>query len=211
MEHCINTRRPLPPVAWVVDSAPVRTVFCNLPPQKTKTIMQSTISLGSCPACRKLRVTTTNPNPSDNWWFDIAMSILSSENEDCHEDRGCSRSPARPPSPPSGAAQPGTNSRKPEGGRWRMSDNRIRAGTGAPFARGKGQHGNEYVTMTLTSGCNRTSVEHTAGHMRGRPHAGPGQPKRLQALPRTGGGGDKAKQEHPGRGGEQQGQTRRRP
>ena len=90
MEHCINTRRPLPPVAWVVDSAPVRTVFCNLPPQKTKTIMQSTISLGSCPACRKLRgnVTTTNPNPSDNWWFDIAMSILSSENEDCHEDRG---------------------------------------------------------------------------------------------------------------------------
>ena len=23
-----------------------------------------------------------------NWWFDIAMSIPSSENEDCHEDRG---------------------------------------------------------------------------------------------------------------------------
>ena len=55
--------------------------------------MQSTILLGSCPACRKLarvrgNVTPTNPNPSDNWRFDIAMSILSLENEDCREDRG---------------------------------------------------------------------------------------------------------------------------
>ena len=27
-------------------------------------------------------------NRSDNWRFDNAMSIPSSENEDCHEDRG---------------------------------------------------------------------------------------------------------------------------
>ena len=31
---------------------------------------------------------TNTPNRSDNWRFDIAMSIPSSENEDCHEDRG---------------------------------------------------------------------------------------------------------------------------
>ena len=46
----------------------------------------------SCRACRKLakvrgNVTPQNPNPSDNWRLDIAMSI-SSENEDSHEDRG---------------------------------------------------------------------------------------------------------------------------
>ena len=56
----------------------------------------------------------------------------------------------------------GTNPRKPEGGRSMENDpsqcfftgaeNRIRAGTGAPFARRKEQHhilyGNEHVTMT---------------------------------------------------------------
>ena len=66
----------------------------------------------------------------------------------------------------------GTNPRKPEGGRTMENDpsqcfftgaeNRIRAGTGAPFARRKEQHhilyGNEHVTMTLllTSGSNHT-------------------------------------------------------
>ena len=66
------------------------------------------------------------------------------------------------------------------------AENRIRAGTGAPFARRKEQHhilyGNEHVTMTLllTSGSNHTLhifVEHTAPHRRGganqndhRPH-----------------------------------------
>ena len=35
-------------------------------------------------ACERVR----NPNRSDNWRFDIAMLIPSSENEDCHEDRG---------------------------------------------------------------------------------------------------------------------------
>ena len=62
------------------------------------------------------------------------------------------------------------------------AENRIRAGTGAPFARRKEQHhilyGNEHVTMTLrlTSGSNHTTP-HTAPHRRGganqkdhRPH-----------------------------------------
>ena len=49
--------------------------------------------MGSCPACRKLarvrgNVTPSNPNPSDTWPFDVAMSIPSSENEGCHEHRG---------------------------------------------------------------------------------------------------------------------------
>ena len=63
----------------------------------------------------------------------------------------------------------GTNPRKPEGGRtmenpsqcfFTGAENRIRAGTGAPFARRKELHhilyGNEHVTMTLllTSGSN---------------------------------------------------------
>ena len=64
-----------------------------------------------------------------------------------------------------------THANQREGGRWRMipasasftgAENRIRAGTGAPFARRKEQHhilyGNEHVTMTLllTSGSNHT-------------------------------------------------------
>ena len=66
----------------------------------------------------------------------------------------------------------GTNPRKPERGRTMENDpsqcfftgaeNRIRAGTGAPFTRRKEQHqilyGYEHVTMTLllTSGSNHT-------------------------------------------------------
>ena len=36
----------------------------------------------------RVNVTPKHPNPSNIWRFDIAMSIASSENEDCHEDRG---------------------------------------------------------------------------------------------------------------------------
>ena len=57
------------------------------------------------------------------------------------------------------------------------AENRIRAGTGAPFARRKEQHhilyGNEHVTMTLllTSGSNHTiSLQNTLPHTGG---AGP--------------------------------------
>ena len=112
--------------------------------------------------------------------------------------------PPPPPAPgsrapaPSGPAQPErTHANQREGGRWRMiparcfftgAENRIRAGTGAPFARRKEQHhilyGNEHVTMTLllTSGSNHTiSVEHT--------QTGRGQPKRPQAPPHRGGRG----------------------
>ena len=81
----------------------------------------------------------------------------------------------RPPGPraapaPSGPAQPErTHANQKKGGRWSPSqcfftraENRIRAGTGAPFARRKEQHQNLYrnenVTMTLllTSGSNHT-------------------------------------------------------
>ena len=70
-------------------------------------------------------------------------------------------------------------------GRWRM--NRIRAGTGAPFARRKKRailYGNEHV---LTSGSNHTIhifVEHTG---RGGANQNDHRPNR------TGGGGDKAR------------------
>ena len=57
------------------------------------------------------------------------------------------------------------------------SENRIRAGTGATFARRNEQHhilyGNEHVTMTLLLTANKrqqqyhTSLEHTAPHRRG--------------------------------------------
>ena len=78
-------------------------------------------------------------------------------------------------------------------GRWRM--NRIRAGTGAPFARRREQHhilyGNEHVTMTLllTSGGipYHISVEHTAPHRRGGANQNDHRPHP------TGGGGDKAR------------------
>ena len=82
----------------------------------------------------------------------------------------------RPPSRPCSqrSRKTGTNLRKPEGGSTMENDpsqcfftgpgaeNRIRAGTRAPFARRKEQHhilyGNEHVTMTLllTSGSNHT-------------------------------------------------------
>ena len=105
-----------------------------------------------------------------------------------------------PPGPrtapaPSGPAQPeqthanqreGTMENDPSQCFFTGAENRIRAGTGAPFARRKEQHhilyGNEHVTMTLllTSGSNHTIhifVEHTAPHRRGganqndhRPH-----------------------------------------
>ena len=77
------------------------------------------------------------------------------------------------PRPAQHSRTTGTNPRKPEGGRTMENDasqcfftgaeNRIRAGTGAPFARRKEQHhilyGSEHVTMTLllTSGSNHTS------------------------------------------------------
>ena len=90
--------------------------------------------------------------------------------------------PWYPPPPPLPAPQPpapppllpattGTNPRKPEGGRtendpsqcfFTGAENRIRAGTAAPFARRKEQHhilyDNEHVTMTLllTDGSNHT-------------------------------------------------------
>ena len=79
-EHCIKTRRLLPPVVWVVGSVLVRPVFCNLPPQKQRQssnhdIVPATYArfeMGSCPTCRKLarvrrNVTLKNPNRSDNW------------------------------------------------------------------------------------------------------------------------------------------------
>ena len=99
----------------------------------------------------------------------------------------------------------GTNPRKLEGGRTMENDpsqcfftgaeNRIRAGTGAPFARRKEQHhilyGNEHVTMTLllTSGSNHTNQN---DH---RPHS-------------TGGEGTRPNKT---RRGKQQGQTRQLP
>ena len=80
-----------------------------------------------------------------------------------------------PPLPPGTRpllpATTGTNPRKPEGGRtendpsqcfFTGAENRIRAGTAAPFARRKEQHhilyGNEHVTMTLllTDGSSHT-------------------------------------------------------
>ena len=64
-------------------------------PAKTKTIMQSTISCQLLVPCSRWEVARhvenvapKTPNRNDNWRFDIVMSIASSENEDCHEDRG---------------------------------------------------------------------------------------------------------------------------
>ena len=79
-----------------------------------------------------------------------------------------SPAPPPPPGPRPGWADP----RKPEGQCFFTgAENRIRAGTGAPFARRKEQHhilyGNEYVTMTLLlpSGSNHTiSLSNTLPH-----------------------------------------------
>ena len=78
--------------------------------------------------------------------------------------------PGRPrvaPAPSSPGQPERTHANEREGGRWRIipAENRIRAGTGAPFARRKEQHhilyGNEHVTYHI-------SVEHTAPHRLGR-------------------------------------------
>ena len=87
----------------------------------------------------------------------------------------------------------GTNPHKPEGGRTMENDpsqcfftgaeKRIRAGTGAPFARRKEQHhilyGDEHVTMTLllTSGSNHRGWANQNGHRR-HPTAGGGDKAR---------------------------------
>ena len=79
-----------------------------------------------------------------------------------------SPAPPPPPGPRPGWADP----RKPEGQCFFTgAENRIRAGTGAPFARRNKQHhilyGNEYVTMTLLlpSGSNHTiSLSNTLPH-----------------------------------------------
>ena len=80
--------------------------------------------------------------------------------------------PGPPPPPPHGIPPHPAPSRPPEKGRTMENDpsqcfvtgaeNRIRAGTGAPFARRKEQHHilyrNDHVTMTLllTGGSNHT-------------------------------------------------------
>ena len=91
MEHCINTRRLLLPVAWAVDSVPVRKVFCNLPLQKQTQSCKARYRWEVAPRVENLRESgerdTKKSQSSDNWRFDIAMSIPS-EDEDCHEDRG---------------------------------------------------------------------------------------------------------------------------
>ena len=127
----------------------------------------------------------------------------------------CSRAPppmAPGPRPPA-VPHERTHANQREGGRWRtipdsassQSGEPHQSRDGHPFTRRKEQHhtlsGNEHVTVTLllTSDSNHrqqpyhTSVERTAPHRRGgaiqkdhRPHS-------------TGGGGDEAKQEHPGR------------
>ena len=129
-----------------------------------------------------------------------------------------SRAPTPPPPwyprPPQRSRTTGTNPLKQEGGRTIETDpsqcfftgaeNRIRAGTGAPFARRKEQHhilyGNEHVTMTLLLTRQQpyhTSVEHTAPHRRGQPktpqaplHREEGtRPKKTRRLDRQGGDG----------------------
>ena len=128
-----------------------------------------------------------------------------------------SRAPTPPPwypRPPQRSRTTGTNPLKQEGGRTIETDpsqcfftgaeNRIRAGTGAPFARRKEQHhilyGNEHVTMTLLLTRQQpyhTSVEHTAPHRRGQPktpqaplHREEGtRPKKTRRLDRQGGDG----------------------
>ena len=78
----------------------MRTVLCNLP--KTQANHDDVPAgcamseMGSCTACRKVArvrgiVTKKVPIPATIGrfdMFDIPMSIPSSENEDCHEDRG---------------------------------------------------------------------------------------------------------------------------
>ena len=115
--------------------------------------------------------------------------------------------PPPPPGPrPPGLLQrsrtTGTNPRKPEGGRTMENDpsqcfftgaeNRIRAGTGAPFARRKEQHhilyGNERnddITANKRQQPYHISVEHTAPHRRGGANQNDHKPHP------TGGGGDK--------------------
>ena len=77
--------------------------FCNLPPQKQRQSCKAQsrashlcdVRDGKLPRMSKIcesrqgKRGTNDPNPGGKWWwFDIAMSIPSSENEDCHEDRG---------------------------------------------------------------------------------------------------------------------------
>ena len=87
------------PVVWVVGSVPGRTVCCNLPLQKQRQSCKARYRASRLCRVREevaqhvenmqesRKRDTKNPNRSENWRFDIAMSIPFSENENCHEDQ----------------------------------------------------------------------------------------------------------------------------